>query len=318
MWVSGSRASSILFCYLNTLDSDTEFLIPANVCPVVLAVFAKAGIPYILVDIEDSSLSVSRQSVENYAIEKKGNFGLLYVRTFGAMKCRNEWFNDLKNRYPLIRLIDDRCLCIPKFKENNFSSAADLTLFSTGYGKFVEYGEGGYGWLGPKVCESYRELNLTFSEADHSGLITKFNQVMVSKESFQYVDNDWLICKPYKTDTKQYMLNIKSDIDDVLIHKKTLNGIYKNNIPEKFCIDDSFNYWRYSIMVNNKDEVLQSIFDAGYFASSHYMSLAGIFDNSDAPVARMTHNKIVNLFNDFRISPFMAEEIGKLVKSIAR
>ena len=71
-------------------------------------------------------------------------------------------------------------------------------------------------------------------------------------------------------------------------------------------------------MVSNKEEVLQHIFDSGFFASSHYMSLAKIFGESSAPIAERVHSKIINLFNDFRFTSGEAKEVAKIVSSIGR
>ena len=68
---------------------------------------------------------------------------VLFVRTYGFLDDQSTNFALLKSEYPNISIVDDRCLCPPEFDVSTFSPDADLTLFSTGYSKFVELGRGG-------------------------------------------------------------------------------------------------------------------------------------------------------------------------------
>ncbi len=53
---------------------------------------------------------------------------------------------EIKENHPDLLLIDDRCLCVPDL-EPDLSSPAEVILYSTGYGKIVDLGFGGYACL---------------------------------------------------------------------------------------------------------------------------------------------------------------------------
>jgi hypothetical protein len=56
--------------------------------------------------------------------------------------------------------------------------------------------------------------------------------------------------------------------------------------------------WRFNIRVQNKSQILNAIFQAGLFASSHYASMAGIMADDSAPHAESLGDEVINLFND--------------------
>jgi hypothetical protein len=70
--------------------------------------------------------------------------------------------------------------------------------------------------------------------------------------------------------------------------------------------------------VRNKQQIIDRIFSEGYFASSHYASMAGIFDDTTASVADHIHSRIVNLFNDHRFTEQAAEQVATIVKEEAK
>lgn len=78
------RASTVLYHYLRSVARPGVWLLPANTCPIVPAVFRKAGISYEFVDIDGQSLCMDpvqalsrlRGSTSTYA-------GVLFVRSFG-------------------------------------------------------------------------------------------------------------------------------------------------------------------------------------------------------------------------------------------
>jgi len=100
-------------------------------------------------------------------------------------------------------------------------------------------------------------------------------------------------------------------------HKQELNDIYKNNLPKELFLGERFDNWRFSLLVDNKNEILRQIFKIdGLFASSHYPQVD--FNYSKNPIidsnTKKIHNKILNLFNDFRFTKEMAFEVVNIIK----
>ena len=65
-------------------------------------------------------------------------------------------------------------------------------------------------------------------------------------------------------------------------------------LPKEIQFPIEYQNWRFNIRVNNKEEILKNIFDAGLFASGHYKPLA-----DHCPVAKDLYEHVINLFNDF-------------------
>lgn len=313
-WVSEARASTILYNYLIGLEAGYEFLIPANVCPIVLATFKKAGVCYRLVDISPVDYAIDEGLVEDVLKNEREKKGLLYVRTYGAVNDKAPWFKKLRTTYPGLRIIDDRCLCKPSFEDAVLEDGVDMVLFSTGYAKFVEFNEGGFACLSKAASRRYDSQIMEYSEHDHEMLVKQFNQSISTKTPFEYFDSCWLNARPLPEGWGDYKLRIKKQVLVSAAQKSLINQIYMNEIPSDVFLGESFNDWRFSILVENKGALLRAIFDAGYFASSHYASLSGIFDNKRAPVAEKMSLRVVNLFNDFRVNPEQACSIAKIVK----
>lgn len=71
-----------------------------------------------------------------------------------------------------------------------------------------------------------------------------------------------------------------------------------------------YQWWRFNIIVPERDVLIEKIFANGLFASTHYPSLAGIVVPGSCSHAENLHQGVINLFNDFRIS---VENVIKLI-----
>lgn len=141
MRVTGSRAAAILQNLLRSRHAPRPYLIPANVCPVVIEAFEAAGQAFELLDIAADDLALDRALIRQ-RLEEGSCGGIVFVRTYGF---RGEVdFRDLKQQQPDLLVIDDRCLCRPDWEGSDLSPGADVTLYSTGYAKYVDLGFGGF------------------------------------------------------------------------------------------------------------------------------------------------------------------------------
>jgi len=313
-WVSEARASTILYNYLKRLEPGYEFLIPANVCPIVPAVFHKAGVHFRLVDICKDTYFINESIVTEILDREPTKKGLLYVRTFGHTTQNKTWFDRLKIKYNDIKIIDDRCLCKPSMDNDIITDSVDMVLFSTGYAKYVEFGSGGYAVLSDEVFDNYKPTRDKYDINDHKFLIEKFNNSILSRSPFIYKESYWLDMSERDEAWHEYKSRIEIQMPKSQSQKETINNIYSSEIPRGIWLGENFNDWRFNILVDNKEKLLKEIFDTGLFASSHYASLSGIFSVESAPEADNLHSKIVNLFNDFRINPHQALHISEIVK----
>lgn len=169
MRIVGHRAAAILEHLLRTRQDPRPYLIPANVCSVVTETFEAAGQPYELVDIAAGDLALDRDLVRQ-RLEKGSCGGIVFVRTYGFLGEVD--FRVLKRQQPDLLVIDDRCLCRPDWEGRDLTPGADVTLYSTGYAKYVDLGSGGFAHLAgeggmEEVAGDYAaRLALALPEAD--------------------------------------------------------------------------------------------------------------------------------------------------------
>jgi dTDP-4-amino-4,6-dideoxygalactose transaminase len=276
------RAATVLYKVLTSLQNPKKFLLPLNICPIVPDTFLKANIDFEFIDINLETLCMD----DKLALEKIKNDetigGVLFVKTFGIEFDIQPFYKKIKEINPTIFIIDDMCLCIQRFDYDIENSYANMALFSSGYSKFVDIGYGGYCFLKDK----------NFSNI--------FEDMSNSKEFLEYKNT------------------LQTQIPLMEKHKEELNSIYRENLPKELHLGEKFYGWRFSILVDNKEKILEEIFKIeGLFASSHYPQVDYAYSKN--PIqnsnAQMIHNKIVNLFNDFRFNKEKAYQIVAIINN---
>jgi hypothetical protein len=274
------RAAIVLYEVLTTLDKDKRFLLPLNICPIVPDTFLRTNIKFEFVDINTNTLCMD----ENLALEAIKNDssigGVLFVKTFGIKMDGEVFYQKIKDANPDVFIIDDQCLSIQDFGFDINDSLASLTLFSSGYSKYVDIGYGGFGFLKDD------EFKGVFQDASKG--------------------EDFLA---YKAD-------IQKRIPLMRQHKERINGIYRKKISSDLHLGEDFENWRFSILINNKELLLKKIFqEEGLFASSHYAAID--YKYVDSPIQDSNSHKIagniVNLFNDFRFTEEKAIKTAEIV-----
>jgi dTDP-4-amino-4,6-dideoxygalactose transaminase len=306
------RASAILYNLLVNQRQANPWLLPANICPIVPLTFMKARVPFEFVDISPASLHMDLNEAE--ARIRQGDVGgLLYAHTYGDESTPDDFFALAKSLNPEFLIIDDRCLCIPKFET---ISQADLVLFSTGYAKIVELGSGGYAFLREGV--KYGPVTLPFAPSSHAKLEAEYKAAIRERTRFHYHDSDWLLADFDLSPWDEYRREIEKKLDASLAHRKSLNEIYSSRLPKEIQLRGEYQTWRFNIRVQNQAEVIKAIFDEQLFASAHYASLAGIMSDGNAPVAEALGGEIINLFNDHYFTPRMAERVCEVIVKIAK
>lgn len=128
-------------------------------------------------------------------------------------------------------------------------------------------------------------------------------------------DYPWLDCSPLKMDAIQYFGIIKAKIAKVKADKDIINKIYRGNLPKELQWDEGYDNWRFMMSVDNRDQLIKAIFDAGLFAGTNFPSVSWMFKGQHCEKAEEEAAHILNLFNDFRVNEEMAYKTCEIIKA---
>ncbi len=305
MFVIEARASTILYNFLMANPTRGKYLLPANICPIVPLTFLKAKVGFDLVDISLDTYRVNESKLVSILHAQKDKYaGVLYTHPYGEMDTPLRFFQSIKNIHKDIAIIDDRCLCLPNFEEPE-TNAIDLVLWSSGYGKMVDLGSGGFGWI--STDRNYFSLKLPFSAVDLVNQEKQYKLAIQESKKFSYHESNWLETQLF-WDRHTFCSEVKKALHKSLPERLLINEIYERNIPKKYQFSKQYQTWRFNISIPNKSELIHRLFAKQMFASSHYASLGpafsdtGYFENTEK-VAR----SVVNLFNDHHYNTEMAK-----------
>ncbi len=305
------RAATILFHFLNAAQDKRPYLIPANVCTIVPLVFLKARQPFEFVDIAEQTLCMDEQRILQLLSDNPGRYGgVLFVRNYGVADSFEKFFQAIKDRDATVRVIDDRCLCIPDF-ETAPSASVDLTLFSTGYAKYSDIGRGGFGFLGSD--NAYERKSCAFSQRSYEKVTQACKVACAQRKKMIYQHDDWLDTEKPPVPFEEYRQKVKEHSTRVSSHKKSLNALYGREIPAQVQFPAKYQEWRFNIRVPDRDKLMQELFAGGLFASAHYQPLGDIFLAGRSSRAEQLHANVVNLFNDFRFDIDRAGRVAQIV-----
>jgi hypothetical protein len=302
--IQAPRASAILYNLLKSQGNADPWLLPANICPIVPITFFKAGTPFEFVDISAKTLHMDLEQAGG-RLERGAYAGLLYAHTYGEPSTPEEFFQHVKARFPNLYLVDDRCLCIPDLDPPQEASA-DVALYSTGYAKIVELHFGGYAFLKEDV--PYQPEHLSFNRQAHEEIEKGYKQAVQDQTPYVYTGSDWLQTDADLPAWYDYRQQIEAGLKTSLSHRVKINEIYARHLPPEIQLPQEYQPWRFNLRLKNKEQVLEAIFAAGLFASSHYASLAGIMAPGDCAQAESLAKEIINLFNDHHFDPHKAEQ----------
>lgn len=307
--VQAPRASAILYSLLvNQLDQH-PWLLPANICPVVLIAFLKARVPFELVDISAATRHMDLEQVEGL-IAKRQYGGLLYAHTYGEASTPTEAFYRIKSLNPQLMIIDDRCLCVPDIAIDQ-ESVADIQLYSTGYAKIADLNFGGYAFMRDNV--TYQPVRLPYDHAAHEQMENEYKQAIQTRSALTYHDCDWLQTEAALPSWQHYVWQISTELKRSLEHRQHLNALYAERLPREIQLAEQYQLWRFNILVKDKEPLIDAIFKEGLFASSHYASLGGIMSRDRCPQAELLHAQVINLFNDKHFDEPRAEALCDLI-----
>ena len=298
------RASGIIFRLVKQYPGC--YILPANICPIVPLSIILAGSNVKFVDISRNTWCLDEQNCEELIKTDTKVVGLIFVHTYGCDYNPQNFFSRIKNIRNEIIIVDDKCLCVPCIEKP--LTMADLTLFSTGYAKYIDFGTGGYGFLKDELFLS--QENVRYDSFDIELFYKKCFQ---NKTKVHELPSGWLDAEV----SYEYDINYFSRIDnvkfDVKQKKTNINSIYDKNLISYNRLGDEYNNWRYNILVNNKEQVMSKIFASDLFASSHYQPSSELFCDEVFPNSRWLYDHIINLFNDKYITEEQAIKLTKII-----
>lgn len=313
MILFAARASSILHDLLRSCAEKRPFLIPANACPVIPVTFLEASHPFALVDIADPTLAMDPEACLGRLRREPGKFGgILFVRPYGSERDVDPFFRQLKELQSDLLLIDDKCLCRPDCEGSRVSPWADVTLFSTGRVKHVDLGYGGFAHVREGV--PYRRGNgEPYRETALEEVTRRYKKAMAEGSPFAGTCHGWLDLRVPETSWEEHRRHTAAALQRADEHKRRLNAIYADALPQEIQMAPELQSWRFNIRVPEPEKLVQRLFAAGLFASRHYASLRGTFSGDHFPQAEKLHQRIVNLFNDRYFSEEQAERAVSLI-----
>lgn len=260
------RGAKVLYDFLVSNNITGLFLLPANICESVPDTFREAGCEIRYVDIDADTLCIAENEV---LAQIKDCTGVFAVHTYGTERNFDSFFRQVRIIKRNVVIIDDRCLCMPDFEELDKyqQTEADLTLFSFGEKKQVQLGKGGVGFFKDKwLCKHVEMVDDAYFTNE---------QFTVNMEKFLF----------QKQIAKQHVAKMQT--------------IYQTHLPLEIQLPMEYNNWRFHIRVpqTKKEQILQTLFANGLFASSHYKSLAEKAEQN-TPNAVKLQQEVINLFVD--------------------
>lgn len=254
--LTANRANKLLYNFIKANNLSGKVLLPANVCPDVVKTLEFAGMTCTFVNLQTDTLCINQEVVLS---QVKDASMLLFVHTLGVERDFAPFFEQVREANAELVIVDDRCLCLPDLELQK--SAADLVLYSTGENKMVNLYGGAIGYLADQW---------------------QYDEVTV--EGCEVLSNElWLL------DPKQLYLKM----DAIIAHKEKLNSVYRSKLPAHVQLPDSFQHWRFNILVQNRDAVVEALAREGLEVGSDY----GVRD-ADCVVASNLSAYVLHLYND--------------------
>jgi hypothetical protein len=307
--VQAPRAATILYRLLKSQPKVRPWLLPANICPIVPITFFKARVPFELVDISDSTLHMDLNQAAA-RLERGGIGGVLFAHTYGEASTPVDFFELAKKRDPELVVVDDRCLCTPDVVLPS-GSAADVTLYSTGYAKQVDLAFGGYAFLMPGVhC---LPAKLPYEPSDYAKIEASYKTSLQERSVFVYRDNDWLQTEAALPPWAEYSQQVTRALAAFAEQRSRMRAVYAQMLPAEIQLPDGYQHWRFNFRVKHRQRLLDAIFSANLFASAHYASLAGLIAAGSCPRAEALADEVVNLFIDHHFTLAQAEQVSAVI-----
>ena len=314
--ILSNRALSILYNFLSTYKNEGyTLLLPSNICHDVFFLILNLEFPFLIIDIENDNLCIDRKKVQDF-IKSSDKVILLYNHTYGNLFIPYDFFKEIKNSSSSAIIIDDRCLCFPSMEITSSDDYIDLIIYSTGHGKQIDLGIGGFGFI--KTTYNLLQHKVDFDEKKYSILKSLFNSDINKLINAKSLLTTCLIPKVEIASDNNYQKEIEKEGEKWNKHKIKLRTIYETLFSVTIQMPVAFNNWRFNILVKNKNQILEKIFENNLFASSHYPSIGTKINSTNCKVANQLHCDVLNLFIDKYYTEEMALKTTKIVNQLLK
>jgi hypothetical protein len=172
-------------------------------------------------------------------------------------------------------------------------------------------GFGGFAFLDSGV--NYHHQTLSFDFRDLEALKDSYDHSIETGAPYSYIDANWLETDSDLPSWSEYAALVHTGSKESLAHCKAINDVYTHLIPPELCLPQNYQNWRFNVRLRDNQKVLDAIFAAGLFASSHYESLVGLMGTGTAPNAKQLADHVINLFNDHHYTLDMAEQTARIL-----
>ncbi len=318
--VTAARASALIYSLANS-RKDGHWLLPANVCPAVPLALMQAGATFDFIDLNPHSLCMD---VERAAAKiTDTTAGVIYVHSYGFAPDAEADLRTLRTALPDgALLVDDRALCVPKTDiDAHLAHGVDAVIYSTGHGKVLDLGGGGYGIFAKGLAyHAPPKLDPAEAEKADSDLTRRYKAAMAKGQIF---DSDTrALLAPWIDSSAgpnwpELQLRISRNLPKALAHKRQLNAIYRDGLQGLkgvISLSDPAHDWRYNVRAKTRDKFLELLFREGLFASAHYYPSPALFGGAPCPVAEGLGDDILNLFNDVNFTKTQAKHVVSLAR----
>jgi len=298
-----------LYNIVTSIGNPGVFLMPANICPIVVAAFLKAGVEIEFVDISNLTLCMDEEIIIKKISACPSRYsGILFVRSYGVRDSFEYFFGRVKAINHNIIIIDDKCVSIPSFDED--LRCADVNLYSTGYSKYVDLGWGAFANL--KSSIAYQRKQMVYRATDLAEISSQIRKAIDNPTNIelQQIESDWLDTATPEIEFELYKKIVLDGLSASRVIKEAYDRKFTEGLLPAIQLPKKFQNWRFNILVPHKEKLLAKIFDAGLFASSHFKPSTRIFEDIDQPNSDLLHSRIVNLFTD---RYFKFENVDELI-----
>ncbi|NLW19633.1 MAG: hypothetical protein GXY81_08090 [Candidatus Cloacimonetes bacterium] len=308
--IIAQRASAILYRYLRSYP-DGCFILPANICPIVPLTFHKAGVQFEFFDISQEDLCLDETAVLDAINARPGHYtGVLFNHSYGVQIDKAPFFSRIASLDPSISIIADRCLCYPDFGPP--APNVSMELYSSGAKKAVDIGWGGYAKTADHVLLDIPATH--FDPVSEKKIEAQIRIAVEQKMPLEIDDENWLNTDIPDCRFADYQAQIEASMQTAISHRSIINKIYDEYLPDHIKMAVGYQNWRYNIVTEVKDKILQTLFGNRLFASSHYLSANVLFrDQKEFPNTTNLSKQVINLFNDFHITEHQAKLACKLI-----
>ncbi len=320
MIIFSRRASYLIYNYILSNSKPGYWLLPLNSCPLVPITFLTANVPFKLVDISLDDYCMNDELILDTITDNKC-IGILYIYTYGYNNNKSDLFNIIKSKRSDIKIIEDKCLNFPSFSEKDASSFADITIYSTGYGKTVDLGFGGFAVARPDI-EFYKKKT-GYAKNILNNLERSYKKCFKQCDILERPSSSWIDDRLLPVTIDEYKKLVINEKTKARIIKKEINNIYKEKISNVLWLtvnDSPVDDWRFNIkIIHKKNTLLNKIVKKKLFSSNHYQPVDKIFNAEvigGTKNSYFLYNQIVNLFNYKYFNPKMAIKLTEIINKI--